>query len=141
VLFRRQDWALDLRWSPHRLAHLCRFQAQYGYVLRYTGDDCLVLFPYGCFLEFYGPQRRLAASALGLRSRALPRASYAFTAGFPMWLSGIYTSRAVRQGLSVVQFRQGRALLHHRYTVRLPCSLWLPTTAGASGPTGAGHAL
>jgi RNA-directed DNA polymerase len=140
ALFRRQDWALDVRWSPHRLAHLSRFQAQYGHVLRHTGDTCLVFFPYGRFLEFYGPQRLVAAPALGLHSRLLPRASYAFAAGFPVWLSGVYTSRAVRQGLIVVQFRQDLAPLHHRYTLRLPCSLWLPTTPGASGSSGAGHA-
>jgi hypothetical protein len=139
ALCRRQDWTLDLRWSPHRLARLCRFQAQYRYVLRHTGDACLVFFPYGRFIEFYGPQRRLAAPALRLRSRTLPRASYAFTAGFPIWLSGVYTSRAVRQGLIVVQFRQERAPLHHHCTLRLPCCIWLSTTPGASGSSGAGH--
>jgi hypothetical protein len=137
ALFRRQDWALDVRWSP--LARMSRFQAQYGHVLRHTGDNCLVFFPYGRFIEFYGPQRLLAAPALGLRPRALPRACYAFTAGFPVWLSGVYMSRAVRQGLIVVQLRQELAPLHHGCTLRLPCSVWLPTGPGASGSSGAGH--
>ena len=108
-------------------------------MLRHTGNECLVFFPYGRFIEFYGPQRRRAAPALGLRSRALPRACYAFMAGFPVWLPGVYTSRAVRQGLIVVQFRPEREPLHHRYTLRLPCSLWLPIVPGASGSSGAGH--
>jgi hypothetical protein len=31
------------------------------------------------------------------------------------------------------QFIQERAPLHHRYPLRLPCSIWLPTGPGASG--------
>jgi hypothetical protein len=64
---------------------------------------------------------------LGLRVVAQPRARYAFTAGFPMWLSGVYISRAVRQGLLVVEVRQAPALLRYGCAPRLLCAVWIPT--------------
>ena len=93
---------------------------------RLVGDDGLVFFPCGRFIEFYGPQRIVAVSALGLRSTALPRADYAFTAGFPVWLSGLYRSRAVKQGLIVVQVRQAPELLQHGCIPHLPYTVWMP---------------
>ena len=68
----------------------------------------------------------VAVTALGLRPAALPRADYAFTAGFPVWLSGRYRSRAVKQGLIVIQVRQAPELLQHSCIPRLPCTVWMP---------------
>jgi hypothetical protein len=101
-----------------------------------AGDDCLLFFPCGRFIEFYGPQRHVAAPVLGLHSVALPRASYAFTAGFPGWLAGLYLSRAVRQGLSVVLVRQGPALLRQGCPPRVPWAVWLPRRRGRSPELG-----
>jgi hypothetical protein len=123
----RQGWTLAVRWSRHRLARASRFQTQYWSLARHAGADCLVFFPCGRFIEFYGPQRVVAAPALGLRVVAQPRARYAFTAGFPMWLSGVYISRAVRQGLLVVEVRQAPALLRYGCAPRLLCAVWIPT--------------
>jgi RNA-directed DNA polymerase len=89
ALFAHQGWALGARWPRRRLAGLRRFQAQYWHLVRHAGDDALILFPCGRFIEFYGSQCLVAAQALGLRVVALPRASYAFTVGFPVWLSGV----------------------------------------------------
>jgi hypothetical protein len=55
ALFVRQGWALEARWSRYRLARVRRFQAQYWHLVRRAGDDCLVFFPCGRFIEFYGP--------------------------------------------------------------------------------------
>lgn len=126
ALFTRQGWAVRARWPRRRIAQATGLQAQYWRLVQGASDDCLVFFPCGRFIEFYGPQRVVAASALGLRPAALPRAGYAFTAGFPLELSGLYLSRAVRQGLIVLRARQAPALLQHGCIPRLPCTLWIP---------------
>jgi hypothetical protein len=130
ALFVRRSRALDARWSSRRLTRQRRFQAQYWGLVRRAGDDCLIFFQVGRFIEFYGPQRRVAVPTLGLHPVALPRARYAFTAGFPVWLAGVYLSRAVRQGLLVVQVRQGPALLRQGCIPRLPCAVWMPARRG-----------
>jgi hypothetical protein len=127
ALFAPQGWVLTTRWSLRRLARVRRFQTQYWHLARQAGDDCLVFFPLGRFIEFYGPQRAAAAPALGLRVVVRPRARYACTAGFPVWLTGVYTSRAVRQGWGVVQVQQVPTPLRHGCALRLPYAVWLPT--------------
>jgi RNA-directed DNA polymerase len=127
ALFRRQDWAVRARWPRRHSALAAGLQAQYWRLVQGAGDDALVFFPCGRFIEFYGPQRVMAAAALGLRPTVLPRAGYAFTAGFPLELSGLYVSRAVRQGLLVVQLRQVPALLQHGCIPRLPETVWITT--------------
>ena len=126
ALFARQGWALDARWSRRRLGRVRRFQAQYWHLARHAGDDALVFFPVGRFIEFYGPQRAAAARALGLREVALPRACYALTAGFPMHLFGRYRSRALRQGLTVIEVRQTPAALGRGCRPRQACAVWIP---------------
>ena len=91
-----------------------------------VGNDSLVFFRVGRFIEFYGPQRFLAVRTLGLRSAALPRAGYAFTAGFPTYLSSLYASGAIKKGLSVVEVRQLSAPIHQRCPPRLPGSVLTP---------------
>ena len=56
----------------------------------------LVFVPVGRFVEFYGAQRLLAERVLGLRRAYLPRAGFAFTAGFPAWRWNVYARRALR---------------------------------------------
>jgi len=100
--------------------------AQYARLLRYAGQDCLVFFPFGRFIEFYGPQRILAASLLALRSVSLSRAVFAFTAGFPGHLAGIYAERAIRQHLAVVYVSQDPSPQNNGCKVRVPHRIWLP---------------
>ena len=126
ALFTHQGWAVGARWPLHCSARETGFQARYWRLVQYAGDDALVFFRCGRFIEFYGPQRMVAASALGLRIALLPRAGYAFTAGFPLRLSDRYLSRAVRQGLIVMVAGQTPALLEDGCRARLPCTLWLP---------------
>ena len=142
TLFVRQGWALAVRWSRHRLVRLRRSQAQYWHLARHAGDDALVFFPCGRYIEFYGPQRVAAAAALGLRTIRLPRASYALTVGFPVWLSGAYLSRTVRQGLRVIEVEQRQTFLRHGCPSRLPRAGWLPASTGGSASSAArgGHA-
>jgi hypothetical protein len=71
-------------------------------MMRSAGDDCLVFYQVGCFIEFYGPQRLLAERVLGLRRIYLRRAGYAFAVGFPVWLAARFAQRALRQGCAVV---------------------------------------
>ncbi len=127
ALFARQGWTLAERWPTRRIARARRFQSQYWHLARYAGDDCLIFFQVGRFIEFYGPQRVAAAQALGLHAVALPRAGYAFTAGFPERWSGLYTSRALRQGLIVLEVRQTPALLRQGCIPRLPRAVVIPT--------------
>ncbi len=127
ALFERRGWALAERWSRRRIARARRFQSQYWHVARHAGDGCLVFCQVGRFIEFYGPQRIVATQVLGLHPAALPRAGYAFTVGFPARLSGLYTSRAIREGLIVVEVRQTPALLRQGCIPRLPCAVVIPT--------------
>jgi RNA-directed DNA polymerase len=126
ALYTRQGWQLGARWSQHGLLRRRGFQGRYWHLARRAGDDVLLFFPCGRFIEFFGPQRTIAASVLGLWVVARPRASYAFTAGFPMWLAGVYTSRAVRQGLIVVQMQPAPTLVGQGGTLNLPCAVWIP---------------
>lgn len=100
ALFDCQAWAIDERWSRRRVARAGRFQSQYWQLAQQAGQDSLIFFRVGRFIEFYGPQRLAAMKALGLKTAALPRRSYAFTAGFPARLSRIYVPKALRQGLA-----------------------------------------
>ncbi|MGH7810586.1 MAG: hypothetical protein ACREP5_09955 [Candidatus Binatia bacterium] len=63
---------------------------------------------------------------LALRSAALPRASYAFTAGFLKHLLGVYALRAIKRGVTVVEARQ----VFHPLTGglrRVACAVSIPT--------------
>jgi hypothetical protein len=54
---------------------------QYAALLWHAGEDCLLFFQVGRFIEFYGPQRILAARVLGLGRTRLGRACYALPWG------------------------------------------------------------
>jgi hypothetical protein len=126
ALFVRHGWRLTARWAKGHIGHAPRFQTQYRQIIRYAGDDSLVFCQVGRFIEFYGPQRVVAAQALRLRTVALPRAGYAFTVGVPVHLSGLYAARALRQGLSVVEVRQAPAMHGQRYALRAPVTVIIP---------------
>jgi len=106
ALFAHRDWRVEERWPPGRLAQARRFQAQYHALVRHAGERCLVFCQVGRFVEFRGPQRGLAERTLGLRRVYLPRAGYAFAAGFPMPLLAIYKKRAIERGITVVDARE-----------------------------------
>ena len=89
-------------------------------------------FQVGRFIEFYGPQRLLAVQRFGLRTVPLSRASFAFTAGFPKWLSVIYLLRAIRQGVAVFTMRQLPGQLECGPAKRVPCAVLIPSEADGS---------
>ena len=60
----------------------------------------------GRFVEFYGPQRLLAARALQLVRVGIARGGFAFSVGLPLRLSGAYIARAVRAGCAVAEVRE-----------------------------------
>jgi len=92
---------------------------------RHTASDCLLFCQVGKFVEFYGPQRLLAQSALGLRPAMLARAGYGLTAGFPAHVSTRYVSRAIAQGLSVVEARQEGPPSTSGCAPRAPCAVFV----------------
>jgi hypothetical protein len=65
--------------------------------------DVASFFPsiHSCFYEFYGPQRVLAERVRGLRRAFLPRAGFAFTAGFSVRLWNVYARRSLAAGVAV----------------------------------------
>jgi len=102
------------------------FHSQYWRVARSGGNDSLIFFQVGRFIEFYGPQRFLAVQALGLRVVAMDRGRFALTARFPTGLCEIYLPRAIRQGVVVVVVREEPARHSHAGAARLPSSLLIP---------------
>jgi hypothetical protein len=125
-LFKRRAWSFTARWSPRGLLRARSFHAQYWRLARRAGDHNLVFFQVGRFIEFYGPQRFLAVRTLGLHSAALPRAGYAFTAGFPTHLFDFYVRRAIRRDLKVVEVRQVSTRLGAQSASSFPCALLMP---------------
>ncbi len=105
-LFEREGWQLGERWPARRFGRAPSFRRQYRELVRRAGGGCLVFCRVGRFVEFYGPQRRLAEAELGLRTAALPRAGYALAAGFPAELAPVFRRRALGRGLAVVEVRE-----------------------------------
>jgi hypothetical protein len=114
-------------YRPGRLTTLAkapRFQAQYALLTRRAGETLLVFCPVGRYIEFRGRQRLLAETALQLRRTYLPRAGFAFVAGFPASLAERYAARALKQGLGVVTVDQ-RPGTDGRWR-RVPVAIRLP---------------
>ena len=132
ALFARAGWAVEERWPQPRIVQARRFQGQYGALVRRAGEGCLVFCQIGRFVEFRGPQRALATRVLGLRRAYLPRGPYAFTVGFPVHLSGYYQRRAIEQGLSVVEIREGPAPLGSGCKARRAVAVLVPAGDRAS---------
>jgi hypothetical protein len=126
ALFVREGWAVQQRWAPCRVRRARRFQEQYWQLTRGAEENCLVFCQVGRFIEFYGGQRLVAARSLGLRTVYAPRAAYAFTVGFPVGLSAVYKSRALRAGLGVLDVRQSDSLGVQRCRPRRPVQLLIP---------------
>ena len=127
VLLERQGWSVIERWSRRGMHRARTFHSQYWRLARSAGDDSLVFFQVGRFIEFYGPQRFLAVRNLGLHLTALRRAGYAFTAGFPKRLYAAYIIRAIREGFVVIVVREKPAWRNTSpLATRLPCNLLIP---------------
>ena len=106
VLFIRRGWTPAERWPRRHVVWARDYRTQYARMTRHAGSDCLLFCQVGKFVEFYGSQRLLAQSVLGLRPAMLPRAGYGLTVGFPMHSSAGYLSCAMAHGVSVVTARQ-----------------------------------
>jgi RNA-directed DNA polymerase len=126
ALFERAGWDLSARWCGRELARASSLSAQYRALLRHAGVDVLVFCQVGRFIELYGPQRLLAQQTLGLKAALLPRAGFAFTAGFPRGLAGDYALRAIRAGLAVVQVDQLPAEWQAGCRPRRPVAVLVP---------------
>ena len=129
ALLKRRDWSLIERWSRRGMNRARHFRSQYWGVVRYADNDSLVFFQVGRFFQFYGPQRVLAVQALKLRNIVWPRSGYAFRAGFPTHLSGLFALRAISLGLTVVEARQVSETPLGNVS-RLPRALFFPTRNG-----------
>jgi hypothetical protein len=103
--FALDGWQVRPRWKPDAVEATEGFGAAYRGCVRCAGEQCLVFWRVGRFIEFYGPQRLLAERVLGLRRTWLPRGGYAFTAGFPRRLAPHYATRALRAGVAVALVR------------------------------------
>jgi RNA-directed DNA polymerase len=136
AFFTRQQhdpWRVHARWPERRLGGP-RFSSQYGRLIRHAGHDALVFCQVGRFVEFYGPQRRLAARALRLVRVGIARGGFAFSVGLPVRLSGAYIARAVRAGFAVAEVREVERL-HRTCAARQVVAVWIPVAwawAGAS---------
>ncbi|MCU0936048.1 MAG: hypothetical protein MUF66_08235 [Gammaproteobacteria bacterium] len=129
ALFEREGWSFDARWGGRELARAPSLSAQYRVLLRHADADVLVFCQVGRFIELYGPQRLLAEQTLGLTPALVPRAGYAFTAGFPRGLAGDYALRAIRAGLAVVQVDQAPAQWLAGCRPRRAAAVLIPATA------------
>jgi hypothetical protein len=99
---------------------------QYWQLICRAGQRCLVFCQVGRYVEFRGPQRLLAERTLGFGRAYLPRAGYAFAAGFPVWLAGHFASRAIARGLTVVHVPERPDPGCGRCTPRLPATVLIP---------------
>jgi RNA-directed DNA polymerase len=105
-VWRRSDpWRVQTRWPERRVGGR-RFSSQYGRLIRHAGCNALVFCQVGRFMEFYGPQRILAAPALRLVRVGTGRGGFAFGVGFPRRLSAVYIARAVRAEYTVVEVHE-----------------------------------
>ena len=134
ALYAHRGWSLEARWSGRCSGRAPSLRSQYAAVLRHAGNDSLVFFEVGRYIEFYGPQRLLAVRVLGLRRVRLRRACYAFAAGFPRRLCGAYLRRALGQGFKVVWVPQVRPAIPD-VGVRRPTRIHLSVSVGGcAGP-------
>lgn len=139
ALFVRQPddpWRVQARW-PDRpvgglrpsMEHRTGFSHQYQRFIRWAGHDTLVFLQVGRFVEFYGPQRLLAARALRLVRVAIARGGFAFSVGFPLRLRPAYLSRAVRGGYAVVEVGEVDDL-RRTCAARQVVAVWIPAKLG-----------
>ena len=127
----RDGWVMTVRWCGRRLARPRGFAAQYRALLRHAGHECLIFFPVGHRVEFYGPQRLVAESVLSLNRAQIPRAGYALTAGFPRGATARYARRVLRAGVAVLQVGSGGG------EARVPMALLTPCRTATGEPRAA----
>jgi len=111
LVFRQDGWTFSARWADWKHLDALCLRDRYAHVVRGAREDCLAFYRVGRYVEFYGPQRLMAEQVLGLRHVYLPRAGYAFTAGFPLVVAARFVQRALHRGCPVVlvpsQHRRG----------------------------------
>jgi retron-type reverse transcriptase len=105
ALFQRHGWRVAPRWPARELDPSARAWTRYRALSRGAGEHGLVFRRVGCFIEFQGPQRILAARALRLRSVRLQRGAYALTAGFPASRASAFRQRALAADLFVLEMQ------------------------------------
>ena len=115
------------------------FRRAPGALPRDIGCRTQVFCQVGRFVEFRGPQRGLAERTLGLRRVYLPRAGYAFAAGFPVPLLAIYKMRSIECGVTVVDARERLMPLTTGGKARRPIEVLVPVRDAGLGRAGSGQ--
>jgi len=119
-----QGWQTGERW-PAGILDSKRFSRQYGRFIRSADERTLIFCQVGRFIEFFGPQRELAARVLRLAQVRMGRGGYAFSVGFPVALRHEFVSRAIRSGVAVADVREA-GLSASGCAARVVVALWLP---------------
>ena len=101
IAFALDGWQVRPRWQTSGEDPAPTYGSAYRDCIRPAGEQCLVFWPVGRFIEFYGPQRLLAERVLGLRRTRLARAGYALAAGFPRGLAPHFAAKALHAGFAV----------------------------------------
>jgi RNA-directed DNA polymerase len=133
ALLERRGWSFVERWAGRAMSRARSFHSQYWRLAGSGGNDSLIFFQVGRFIEFYGPQRVLAVQALGLRPVAMGRGRFGIIAGFPARLFDLYVRRAIQRDLKVVEVCQAATPLGAQFASRLPCALLIPLGHGERG--------
>jgi len=74
ALFVRQGWLVTERWPRRAMTRAFDIRSQYWSLARQADPEALLFCQVGKFVEFYGPQRLVAAPVLNLHTAALSRA-------------------------------------------------------------------
>ena len=136
ALGQRRGWTIAARWATRGASPARGFHARYWRLARGAGTDVLLFFRVGRFIEFYGPQRLLAARVLGLRTGRIARGGFALAAGFPARLCHRYLVRAMRRNVAVAMAPRSAATQDRPTLSGHPTRVFVPSREAAFSTAG-----